>query len=232
MPKTLSKDESTVTPTYTRFTAEPFEAGYGHTVGNSLRRVLLSSLEGAAITAVRVNGRPARVHRAARRRRGYDRHHPQPQEDQVQSQRPRDPQLDPEHQQGRRDHRRRHPVHQPVRGAQSRAAHLHGRQEAEVRRRVRGARRPRLRHGRGKQASRPAHRPHPHRLDLFAGDEGQILRRGHPRRPAHGLRQARASTCTPTAGSTRARRCSRRARSCATTSTCSSTTTRTSSSST
>ena len=56
MPKTLSKDESTATPTYTRFTAEPFEAGYGHTIGNSLRRVLLSSLEGAAITAVRVQG--------------------------------------------------------------------------------------------------------------------------------------------------------------------------------
>ena len=56
MPKTLSKDESTATPTYARFTAEPFEAGYGHTVGNSLRRVLLSSLEGAAITAVRVSG--------------------------------------------------------------------------------------------------------------------------------------------------------------------------------
>ena len=52
MPKTLAKDESTATDTYAKFTAEPFEAGYGHTVGNSLRRVLLSSLEGAAITAV------------------------------------------------------------------------------------------------------------------------------------------------------------------------------------
>lgn len=56
MPKTLVKDEATATPTYARFTAEPFEAGYGHTVGNSLRRVLLSSLEGAAITAVRIQG--------------------------------------------------------------------------------------------------------------------------------------------------------------------------------
>ena len=56
MPKTLSKDESTATPTYVKFFAEPFEAGYGHTVGNSLRRVLLSSLEGAAITTVRVEG--------------------------------------------------------------------------------------------------------------------------------------------------------------------------------
>jgi len=44
MPKTLVKDESTATDTYAKFVAEPFEAGYGHTVGNSLRRVLLSSL--------------------------------------------------------------------------------------------------------------------------------------------------------------------------------------------
>src|SRR6266496_2646395 len=51
-----SKDESTATDTYAKFTAEPFEAGYGHTVGNSLRRVLLSSLEGAAITAVKITG--------------------------------------------------------------------------------------------------------------------------------------------------------------------------------
>jgi DNA-directed RNA polymerase subunit alpha len=56
MPKTLVKDENTSTDTYARFTAEPFEAGYGHTVGNSLRRVLLSSLEGAAITAVKITG--------------------------------------------------------------------------------------------------------------------------------------------------------------------------------
>ena len=56
MPKSLTKDEATATETYTKFTAEPFEAGYGHTVGNSLRRVLLSSLEGAAITSVRITG--------------------------------------------------------------------------------------------------------------------------------------------------------------------------------
>src|SRR6202047_5104493 len=56
MPKTLVKDEDTATDTYAKFIAEPFEAGYGHTVGNSLRRVLLSSLEGAAITAVKITG--------------------------------------------------------------------------------------------------------------------------------------------------------------------------------
>src|SRR4051812_19629566 len=56
MPKALTKDESTATDTYAKFTAEPFEAGYGHTIGNSLRRVLLSSLEGAAITSVKIGG--------------------------------------------------------------------------------------------------------------------------------------------------------------------------------
>src|SRR5438309_2072763 len=56
MPKTLTKDESTATDTYAKFIAEPFETGYGHTVGNSIRRVLLSSLEGAAITSIKVDG--------------------------------------------------------------------------------------------------------------------------------------------------------------------------------
>src|SRR6266850_1256446 len=56
MPKRLSKEDSTATPTYAKFVAEPFETGYGHTVGNSLRRVLLSSLEGAAVTSVKLDG--------------------------------------------------------------------------------------------------------------------------------------------------------------------------------
>src|SRR3954468_18977058 len=56
MPKRLTKDESTSTETYAKFVAEPFETGYGHTIGNSIRRVLLSSLEGAAITSIKVDG--------------------------------------------------------------------------------------------------------------------------------------------------------------------------------
>jgi len=56
MPRFVTKDESTATETYAQFTAEPFEAGYGRTIGNSLRRVLLSSLEGAAISSVRIQG--------------------------------------------------------------------------------------------------------------------------------------------------------------------------------
>jgi len=56
MPKRLVREESTATPTYAKFIAEPFEAGYGHTIGNSIRRVLLSSLEGAAIASIKIEG--------------------------------------------------------------------------------------------------------------------------------------------------------------------------------
>jgi DNA-directed RNA polymerase subunit alpha len=56
MPKRLVKEESTATETYSKFIAEPFETGYGHTIGNSIRRVLLSSLEGAAISSIKVDG--------------------------------------------------------------------------------------------------------------------------------------------------------------------------------
>ena len=56
MPNRLVKNEATATETYAQFVAEPFDKGYGHTLGNSLRRVLLSSLEGAAITSVKIRG--------------------------------------------------------------------------------------------------------------------------------------------------------------------------------
>jgi len=56
MPKKLQYDPKKVTDTYGKFTAEPLERGFGTTLGNSLRRVLLSSLEGSAITSVKING--------------------------------------------------------------------------------------------------------------------------------------------------------------------------------
>ncbi|MBN1863841.1 MAG: DNA-directed RNA polymerase subunit alpha [Victivallales bacterium] len=56
VPKSIKFDEGTATGVYGRFTIEPLQAGFGHTLGNSLRRVLLSSLEGAAIQAVRIDG--------------------------------------------------------------------------------------------------------------------------------------------------------------------------------
>ena len=55
-PKALEADQKDQTPTYGKFVAEPFERGFGTTIGNALRRVLLSSLQGAAISAVRIKG--------------------------------------------------------------------------------------------------------------------------------------------------------------------------------
>ncbi len=56
MPKAIEIDESTATDTYCKFTAAPLQTGFGHTLGNALRRVLLSSMEGAAICSVRIDG--------------------------------------------------------------------------------------------------------------------------------------------------------------------------------
>lgn len=55
-PKRLEVDSASLTPTYGRFTAQPFERGFATTIGNALRRCLLSSIEGAAITAINIEG--------------------------------------------------------------------------------------------------------------------------------------------------------------------------------
>jgi len=55
-PRRLEIENETVTPTYAKFTAQPFERGFATTVGNALRRCLLSSIEGAAATAIRIEG--------------------------------------------------------------------------------------------------------------------------------------------------------------------------------
>ena len=56
LPNRLVKEEETSTDTYAKFIADPFESGYGHTIGNAFRRVLLSSIEGAAISSLKLDG--------------------------------------------------------------------------------------------------------------------------------------------------------------------------------
>lgn len=56
MPKRLECDESSYNDRYGKFVAEPFERGYGVTLGNSLRRILLSSIEGSAVTSIKIDG--------------------------------------------------------------------------------------------------------------------------------------------------------------------------------
>jgi DNA-directed RNA polymerase subunit alpha len=55
LPSAVTCDAATLTPTYGKFVAEPFERGFGSTIGNGLRRVLLSSLEGSAVTQIKVH---------------------------------------------------------------------------------------------------------------------------------------------------------------------------------
>jgi DNA-directed RNA polymerase subunit alpha len=55
-PRRLEVEKETLSPFYGKFTAEPFERGFGITIGNSLRRILLSSLQGGAITSVKIDG--------------------------------------------------------------------------------------------------------------------------------------------------------------------------------
>ena len=55
-PTTLEIEKESLTPMYGRFTARPLERGFGQTIGNSLRRILLSSIQGASITSIRIEG--------------------------------------------------------------------------------------------------------------------------------------------------------------------------------
>ena len=56
LPKRLVKDETSATDTYAKYVADPFEKGFGNSIGNALRRVLLSSIEGAAISSIKIDG--------------------------------------------------------------------------------------------------------------------------------------------------------------------------------
>jgi DNA-directed RNA polymerase subunit alpha len=56
LPTTVAVERESLTESYARFSIEPFEKGFGHTIGNGLRRVLLSSIEGTAVSAVQIDG--------------------------------------------------------------------------------------------------------------------------------------------------------------------------------
>ena len=105
-PRTLEIEERS--DTYGKFSCEPLERGFGTTLGVALRRILLSLAPGRRDHAHRDRRRAARVHGAPRRRRGRDRHHPQPQGDALQG-RARQDVHGPHRQAGRgRRHRGRH----------------------------------------------------------------------------------------------------------------------------
>ena len=173
-----------------RFVIEPLEPGFGYTLGNSLRRTLLSSIPGAAVTSIRIDGV---LHEFTTV--------PGVKEDVtdlilnikqlVVSSRARRAGRDVPAQAGaRRGHRRRHRAAGRCRGAQPRPAHRHAQRQGQAGDGADRRARPRLRLRRPEQAGRPGDRPHPGRLDLLAGAQGHLQGRGDPCRAAHRLRQA------------------------------------------
>ena len=103
-PRTLEIEERS--ETYGKFSCEPLERGFGTTLGVALRRILLSSLQGAAITHIAIEGALHEFTSLPGRRRGCHRHHPQPQGDAVQG-RARQDLHGPARQAGRRRRHRR-----------------------------------------------------------------------------------------------------------------------------
>jgi hypothetical protein len=133
LPNKLTKIEEGATATYAKFIAEPFEAGYGHTVGNSLRRVLLSSIEGSAISVDQDRRSKPRVSEHRWRRRGCHRHRPEPQEGLVEFGKARADHAAGQGQSSRCRHRCRHSGRCEHHDRQSRPGHLHARQASNVR---------------------------------------------------------------------------------------------------
>ena len=189
-PKRLEFERETLTDRFGRFYAQPFERGFGTTIGNALRRVLLSSIEGAAITAVKIDGVlhefspiPGVVEDATDIILNLKQIPLKLHTDQVKT-------LTIKSRQSRRSARARHPGRRRRRDPRAGRPHRdrlrawqapHGdAHEAGTRLRVGGQE---LRRG-------PGHRLDPDRFGALAGQEGQLPRRGGAPRPDDRLRQA------------------------------------------
>ncbi len=190
LPSRVICNRETLTDTFGEFHVEPFERGFGHTVGNSLRRILLSSLEGSAITQIKIQGVqhefssiPGMVDDITDlvlnvKLLVVKNHSEQLPDDPDRSRPP-----------GRR-HRRRHLARRVGRDHQSRPYPLHADRRRAVPPGDDRRERPRLPHrGRGPHR-RPRNRRDPDRRQLQPGPARRVPRREHPRRPAHQLRQA------------------------------------------
>ena len=175
------------------FTIEPLDRGFGYTFGNSLRRVLLSSLAGRGRHERAHRGRRARVLDDQRRQGGRDRHRPQPQGRRLPHalRRERGRGAAGRHRPGR-DHGQGHRPARGRRDPQPRRAHRDAREENEARAVHDDRPRPRLPPGRGEQVARPADRRDPDRLDLLARAPRRLRGRAGARRPEDRLRQAHA----------------------------------------
>ena len=173
--------EDVLTPIRSKFTIEPLEPGFGYTVGNSLRRTLLSSIPGAAISSVRIDGVLHEFSTDPEGHRGRHRHHLEP-EGARGPLRPGGAHHDlPEGEGPGRGHGRRHRAARRHRDPEPRPAHRHARQGRLARDGDDGRAGRRLPHGRQEQEAARSDRRDPGRLDLLAGPQGQLRRGEHAR---------------------------------------------------
>ena len=164
-----------------RFAITPLEPGFGHTLGNSLRRTLLSSIPGGAITQLRFDDALHEFDTIAGVAEDVTDvilnlkdlvlilHSDEPVTLRLDAKGPAD------------DHRRRHRADRGRRDPQPRPPHRHAQQVGPAGHRHHRGQGPRLRVGRPQQVE-PDHRRHPGRLDLLAGPPGRLPGRAHPRR--------------------------------------------------
>ena len=182
--------EESISETRSRFTIEPLEPGFGYTLGNSLRRTLLSSIPGAAVTSIKIDGVLHEFTTIPGVKEDVVELVMNVKELCVSVRARRAGQHVPAQAGPRRRDRRRHPASGRCLRAQPGPEARHPQRQGPARHGADGRAWPRLRHRRAEQERRRRDRPDPGRLDLLAGAQGDLPRRGDPCRAAHRLRPA------------------------------------------
>jgi DNA-directed RNA polymerase subunit alpha len=191
-PKRLVANTETLTERFGQFTAQPFQRGFGTTIGNSLRRVLLSSIEGAAITAIRIEGVdhefspiPGVVEDATDIILNLKQVPFKVMGEGIKTVRLVADKAGEVFSGADRDRRRR-------RSARPQSAHRNGQRRRQARYRNAPQARPRLRQRRQEFRRRPGHRLHPDRLGALARAQSELHGRSRASRSDDRLRQADA----------------------------------------
>ncbi len=189
-PKRLVANTETLTERYGMFTAQPFQRGFGTTIGNSLRRVLLSSIEGAAITAVRIEGVehefspiPGVVEDATDIILNLKQIPFKIMGEGIKT-------VRLSRRSGRRSAQRPDRNRRRRRSARPQPAHRHRQRRRQAQHRDAPQGRPRLRQRRQEFRRRPGPRLHPDRFRSLARAQGQLHGGSRPPRPDDRLRQA------------------------------------------
>ena len=190
LPSLVTAERSTLSATYGKFIAEPFERGFGVTVGNSLRRILLSSLEGSAVTQIKLHGAQHEFTHPAGRDRRRDRHRVERQVAGGEELQRADPRRADREEPERPGDRRRRPHRRAGRGDQQGPPDRHLDRGRAVSAGDGGGERPGIRAGHRAHAPGPGDRHHPRRRRLQPGDPRPLRGRGDPRGPEDQLRQA------------------------------------------